>query len=79
MMTLRDDCIGYGQLFTRWLFGLALAALGAYMIVEQVAVRPGIGILTFGIFILRPADLTAFAAWIKTNAADYFRPPTEPR
>ena len=71
MMTLKDDCVNYGSLVVRWLFGLALAGLGAYMIVQKIAVWPGIGVLTFGVFILRPKDLQSFSQWFRENAASY--------
>lgn len=66
------------RLVAKWVFGLALAGLGAYTLVAKIAVWPGIGLLTFGIFILRPDDLKAFAAWFKANAADYLTRDTKP-
>lgn len=59
----------------RWGFGLWLAALGTYLLVAKIAVWPAIGLLAFGIFILRPDDLQAFAGWFKANAASYLGSP----
>jgi len=74
-MTLADDCINYGRLVTRWIFGLIMAGLGVYMIVAKIAVWPAIGLLAFGVFILRPADLKDFANWFRANASDFLKPP----
>lgn len=77
-MTFEADCINYTRLAARWAFGLAMAALGAYIIVEKIGVWPGIGVLTFGVFILRPADLQAFAQWFRANAGSFIKPPSAP-
>ena len=60
----------------KWIFGLAMAGLGAYVLVAKIAVWPGIGLLTFGVFMLRPDELQAFAVWMKANVASYLKPPT---
>ena len=59
------------RLATKWVFGLWMAGLGTYMLVEKIAIWPAIGILVFGVFILNPNDLTRFTLWFKTNAAGY--------
>lgn len=77
-MTWKDVCEATLGLVVRWMFGLGLAALGTYMLVEKIAVWPAIGVLAFGVFILRPADLVAFGNYLKTNAAQYFTKPPPP-